>query len=84
MAAQFISALRSGGSPARRDMTVAEKETQCRGEIAKACNRADFAKGSDPGTHQKRLHKALGFKSITVMTLQELQHARSVCARICS
>jgi len=84
MAAQFISALRSGGSLARREVTVAEKESQCRGEIAKACNRADFAKGTDPGTHQKRLHKALGYRSITVMTLKELEYARSVCARICS
>jgi len=84
MAAQFISALRGGGSLLRRDVTVSERESQCRGEIAKTCNRADFAKGSDPGTHQKRLHKALGFRSITTMTLKELEHARSVCARICS
>ena len=84
MASQFISALRGGGSLLRRDVTVAEKESQCRGEIAKTCNRADFMKGSDPGTHQKRLHKQLGYRSITVMTLQELEHARSVCTRICS
>lgn len=84
MAAQFISALRGGGLLPRRDVTVAEKETQCRGEIAKTCNRADFSKGSEPGTHQKRLHKELGFRSITTMTLKELEHARSVCARICS
>jgi superfamily II DNA or RNA helicase len=84
MAAQFISALRSGGLLQRKDVTVAEKETQCRGEIAKTCNRADYAKEVPPGTHQKKLHKALGFRSITTMTLKELEHARSVCARICS
>jgi hypothetical protein len=84
MAAQFISALRSGGLLQRKDVTVAEKETQCRGEIAKTCNRADYAKEVPPGTHQKKLHKALGFRSITTMTLKELAHARSVCARICS
>ncbi len=84
MAAQFLSALRTGGVTPRRDMTVTEKETQCRGEIAKACNRADFAKHVQPGTHQKKLHKALGFRSITTMTLKELEYARSVCARICS
>lgn len=84
MAAQFISALRGGGSLIRRDVTVAEKESQCRGEIVKTCSRADFQKGSEPGTHQKRLHKLLGFRSITVMTLKELENARSVCARVCS
>jgi superfamily II DNA or RNA helicase len=84
MAAQFISALRTGGSTHRRDVTVADKETQCRSEIAKTCNRADYAKGSDPGTHQKRLFKAMGNRSITAMTLKELEHARSICARICS
>lgn len=84
MAVQFISALRTGGTTNRRDMTVADKETQCRSEIAKTCNRADYAKGSEPGTHQKRLFKAMGNRSITAMTLQELQHARTICARICS
>lgn len=84
MVAQFISALRTGGAMNRRDLTVADKETQCRSEISKACNRADWAKGSDPGTHQKRLFKAMGNRSITAMTLKELEHARSVCARICS
>lgn len=84
MAAQFISALRGGGSLVRRNVTVSERESQCRGEIAKTCNRADFAKGSDPGTHQKRLHRELGFRSITVMTLQELENARTVCTRVCS
>ena len=84
MAAQFVSALRTGGVANRRDLTVADKETQCRSEISKACNRADYAKGSDPGTHQKRLFRALGNRSITTMTLKELEHARTICARICS
>jgi len=84
MAAQFISALRTGGAINRRDLTVADQETQCRGEIAKTCNRADYAKGTDPGTHQKRLFKAMGNRSIKDMTLKELEHARSICARICS
>lgn len=84
MAAQFISALRSGGMPQRRDMTVAEKETQLRNHLSKSCNRADFEKRVDPGTHQGRLFKAMGFKSITQMTLKELEHARTVCARVCS
>lgn len=84
MAAQFLSALRSGGTGlARRDMTVSEKETKCRKEICKACNRADRDKGCDPGTHQKKLYRAMG-KSITEMTIKELEHARRICARICS
>lgn len=84
MAAQFISALRSGGHATRRDLTVADKETQCRGEIVKACNVADDRKGKKPGTHQRMLFKAMGFKSITEMTLRELEHARTKCARLCS
>ena len=84
MAAQFISALRTGGSMIRRDLTVADKETQCRTEISKTCNRADYAKGCEPGTHQKRLFKAVGNRSIKEMTLQELEYARTICARICS
>jgi hypothetical protein len=84
MAAQFISALRSGGTPQRRDMTVTEKETQLRNHLSKSCNRADYEKRVEPGTHQGRLFKAMGFKSITQMTLKELEHARTVCARVCS
>lgn len=83
MAAQFLSALRSGGAIQRRDVTVAEKETRCRNEISKACNRADYEKRCDPGTHQKKLFRVLK-KSIKEMTIKELEHARSVCARICS
>lgn len=83
MAAQFLSALRSGGAMPRRDVTVAEKEIRTRNEISKACNRADYEKKCDPGTHQKRLWKHLG-KSITQMTLKELEHARTICARVCS
>lgn len=83
MAAQFISALRSGGAMPRREVTVAEKEMKCRNEISKACNRADYEKNSDPGTHQKKLFRILR-KSITQMTMKELEHARSICARVCS
>jgi hypothetical protein len=84
MAAQFLSALRSGGTIHRRDLTVAEKETQMRNEVAAACRRADRQRGTEDGTHQKKLFRTLGFKSITQMTIKELEHARSVCARICS
>lgn len=84
MAAQFLSALRSGGTIQRRDLTVAEKETKTRNEIAAACRRADRQRGTEDGTHQKKLFRALGFRSITQMTIKELEHARSVCARICS
>jgi superfamily II DNA or RNA helicase len=84
MAAQFISALRSGGSISRRELTVSDKETQCKNEIARTCRTADYAKGCDPGTHQKRLFKAMGNRSITEMTLKELENARGMCARICS
>jgi superfamily II DNA or RNA helicase len=83
MAAQFLSALRSGGAIRKRDVTVAEKEFRTRNEISKACNRADFEKQCDPGTHQKMLFRVLK-KSITQMTIKELEHARSICARICS
>ena len=83
MAAQFISALRTGGCQPARNLTVAQREMKCRKEIAKACNRADFAKGAEPGTHQRRLYKALG-RGIPTMTLKELEHARSICARVCS
>lgn len=84
MAAQFLSALRSGGVVQRRDLTVAEKETKARNEIAAACRRADRQRGTEDGTHQKKLFRHLGFKSITQMTIKELEHARSICARICS
>ena len=84
MAAQFISALRSGGAVAPRLKTVAENENQLRIEISKTCNRADYSKGDEPGTHQKRLHKALGFRRLKEMTIKELENARSVCARNCS
>ncbi len=84
MAAQFISALRSGGAIQKREVTVSEKETKARNEIAAACRRADRERGTQDGTHQKKLFRAMGFKSITQMTLQELDNARSVCARICS
>lgn len=85
MAAQFLSALRTGGSTfGRREMTVTERELKCRKEISKACNRADRDKGCEPGTHQKRLFMAVGRKSITEMTIKELEYARSICARVCS
>ena len=84
MAAQFISALRAGGAIRRREQTVSDKETQCKNEIAKTCRTADYAKGCEPGTHQKRLFKAMGNRSITAMTLRELENARTICARICS
>jgi superfamily II DNA or RNA helicase len=83
MAAQFLSALRSGGAMHKRDVTVAEKEFRTRNEISKACNRADYEKKCDPGTHQKRLWKHFK-KSITQMTLKELENARTICARFCS
>ena len=63
---------------------MAEKETQIRNEVAATCRRADRQRGTEDGTHQKKLFRALGFKSITQMTIKELEHARSVCARICS
>lgn len=85
MAAQFLSALRNGGAAfGGREMTVTDRERKCRKEISKACNRADREKGCEPGTHQKRLFKAVGHKSITEMTIKELEYARSICARICS
>lgn len=84
MAAQFLSALRSGGTIQRRELTVAEKETQMRNEVAAACRRADRQRGIEDGTHQRKLFKAMGFKSITKMTVKELENARTVCARICS
>lgn len=85
MAAQFLSALRiGGGGLPRRDMTVADKETSVRNKICSACRQADRQRNEEAGTHQKKLFRALGCKSITVMTLKELEHARTVCARLCS
>lgn len=84
MAAQFLSALRSGGITEKRDLTVTQRETKVRNEIAAACRRADRDRGADHGTHQKKLFRVLGFKSITQMTLKELEHARTICARVCS
>jgi superfamily II DNA or RNA helicase len=83
-AAQFISALRTGGVRLGRITTISEQEDKVRIEITKACNRADFDKGCEPGTHQKRLYKALNYRSIKVLTLKELECARSVCTRVCS
>ena len=84
MAAQFISALRNGGHTPRREMTVKEQEKFGRDQIAGSCRSADRARGVPPGTHQKLLFKAMGHRSITEMTLKELEHARTICARICS
>jgi hypothetical protein len=85
MAAQFLSALRiGGGGLPRRDMTVADKETSVRNKICATCRQADRQRNEEAGTHQKKLFRALGCKSITVMTLKELEHARTVCARLCS
>lgn len=81
--AQFLSALRCGGGE-RREKTVAERERTVRNGMKAACNAADRRKGLEPGTHQKRLHKALGYKTFDSMTLKELEHARSVCTRVCS
>ena len=63
--------------------TVAEREADARAGIVAACRRADIAKGVPFGFHQRELFRLNG-KSITEMSLTELEHARSVCARLCA
>lgn len=84
IAAQFASVLRVGGERAPRHKTVSEQMEQTRKHIYKACSSADFSKGVSPGTHQKKLYRLLGWKRLADMTLEQLENARAVCARICS
>lgn len=84
MAAQFASALRTGGQSPKREATVKEQEIFACNKIADTCRSADRAKRVEPGTHQKMLFRAMGNRSIKNMTLKELEHARTICARICS
>jgi len=60
-----------------------DRELDIRRNIHKTCRRADKEKGLIAGTHQKLLIRHTG-KSTQEMTLQELEHASQIAARICS
>lgn len=69
--------------PAARAQTVADLEIEARAQIVAACRRADVAKGVAFSTHQRELFRRTR-KSITEMSIAELEHARSICARLCA
>ena len=85
-ASACLLALKTGGSIATSTdlRTPKEEETLLRNAICEMTRKADFSKGVPYGTHQTKLHAALGYKSITVMTRQELRHARTKAISICS
>jgi superfamily II DNA or RNA helicase len=66
-----------------RTLTPAENMKRIRRDISQSCNAADFRNNVKPGTHQGELFKRTG-KSITAMTLKELENARRVAIQICS
>lgn len=70
--------------PPKIEKTIAEQELYERRKIWDACNAADYQKGVEISTHMKKLNKALRYKSLTEMSLDELKEARRVCVRICS
>jgi len=80
---QFLSALKNSFKTIVPERTIAQQESDLRKNIANACRTADYQKNADPGTHQKLLFRRTK-KSITLMTLAELQSASRECARVCS
>lgn len=62
-------------------LTVKERETNLRKQIADACRQKDRNRGVDFGTHQKKLIRIMR-KSITEMSERELKNAAAALSRI--
>ena len=85
-ASAFLLALKTRGSiSSSTDLkTPKEEETALRNHISEMTRKADWVKKVPYSTHQAKLFELLGYKSITIMTREELEHARTVCIRLCS
>jgi len=84
--AKLLAMVRELGQPKQNAevVTVKEREHSIRVHMKKTCSRADKQKSVTPGTHQKRLNEALGYRKFKDMSLEELERARKTCANICS